>query len=58
MPIQRIPLVEPITSRDGEITKDSKLVNVTVETVVGNNQKNVVITRPAMSYLFTLEGLA
>lgn len=56
MPIQRIPLVEPITTRDGTINQDSKLVNVTVETVEGNNTKRVVITRPAMEFLFELVG--
>ncbi len=51
MPIQRIPLVEPITTRDGQLPSDAELVNVIVETVEENIPKRVVITRPALDFL-------
>ena len=46
MPITRIPLSQPIETRDGTLTKDSKCVNGYFET---RNQKREFIKRPGLS---------
>jgi len=45
MPIQRIPLSQPIETRDGTLTKDSKCVNGYFET---RDQKREFIKRPGL----------
>lgn len=51
MPIQRIPLSQPIETRDGTLTKDSKCVNGYFET---RDQKREFVKRPGLANVTTL----
>lgn len=51
MPIERIPLSQPIDTRDGTLTKDAKCTNGYFETV---GQKRSFIKRPGVSILSNL----
>lgn len=54
MPITRIPLSQPIETRDGTLTKDSKCVNGYFET---RNQKREFIKRPGVNAITTSPSL-
>jgi len=51
MPIVRIPLTQPIETRDGTLSKDSKCVNGYFET---RGQKREFVKRPGLTKLTTL----
>ena len=54
MPIQRIPLSQPIETRDGTLSKDAKSVNGYFETT---NQKREFVKRPGIATVTTSPAL-